>query len=249
MYAPTIDRADLIEAVVSASAQPDLDYGTLQLIHEAGIALGPVSELDFVHVQLAPLKERLAFDPSETKFPLLKERIVADLRKEQIEQFLRELGTGIDQPTSIIIGGSVALTLQGFPRKPTDDIDVVDEIPLAIRERHALTAELARSHGIRITAFQSHFLPDAWERRTHSLPAAGKLQIQLVDAYDVMASKVYSERSRDRQHLRQLAPSIEKAKLHLRLQMFTRSLWQDEKYRGNAIQNWYIVFGDDLDLV
>lgn len=127
LHAPTIDPRDLAGALGSVVRELDLDYRTVQLVYEARQALGPrCSSLDDdiqFHCQ------HVSLDTSEIKFPLLKERLVSSIRPEQVRQYLRDLGTQLRQPVSIAIGGSVAMTLQGLSPRPTDDVDIVDEVP------------------------------------------------------------------------------------------------------------------------
>ncbi|HEU5116775.1 MAG TPA: DUF6036 family nucleotidyltransferase [Isosphaeraceae bacterium] len=241
LYAPTIDPHALSRAISAAIDLPDLDYRTVQLLHEACQALG----FSDPRVQAHALEAGI--DPAERKFPTLKDRIVPELRPEQIRQYLRELGTQVS-PAQITIGGSTAITLQGLPPRPTDDIDVVNEVPAEIRQEPALISQLARDYGISLTHFQSQFLPDGWELRVKSLGSYGNLQVSVVDTYDILAGKVYSARTKDRNDLRRLAPHIDREKLRNRLQSSTRNLWKDDRDRHRAIQNWYVVYGEDLDL-
>ncbi len=170
-----------------------------------------------------------------------------DLRPEQIRQYLRDLGSQISS-TAITIGGSTAITLQGLPPRPTDDIDLVDEVPPEIRQQPALVSRLAKSYGISPTHFQSHYLPTGWELRAKTLGHYGNLQVSAVDVYDILAGKVYSARSKDRDDLRRLAPHIDKARILDRLQSSTEPLWREEQNRQRATQNWYVVYAEDLDL-
>ncbi len=241
LYAPTIDPRELSRAISAAAELPDLDFRTVQLLHEASQALGLQDSRVDLHAQ------KLGIEPAERKFPTLKDRIVPDLRPEQIRQYLRDLGSQISS-TAITIRGSTAITLQGLPPRPTDDIDLVDEVPPQIRQQPALVSRLARSYGISPTHFQSHYLPHGWELRVRSLGSYGNLLVSVVDTYDILAGKVYSARSRDRDDLRRLAPYIDRARLLDRLQSSTEPLWREEQNRQRAVQNWYVVYGEDLEL-
>lgn len=246
LAAPTIDPRDLAGALGSVVREPDLDYRTVQLVYEARQALGPrCSGLDAeiqVHCQ------HVGLDTSDVKFPRLKERLVSNFRPEQVRQYLRDLGTQLRQPVSMTIGGSVAITLQGLSSRPTDDVDIVDEVPPEIRQQRQLISQLAHQYGIQPTHFQSHYLPDGWEGRVKSLGSFGQLQVSVVDAYDILAGKVYSLRSKDRDDLRRLAPEIDQSRLLQRLRIATQRLWRDDRFRQQAVQNWYVVYGEPLDL-
>ena len=60
----------------------------------------------------------------------------------------------------------------------TDDIDVEDEVPSEIRSRHDLLDQLAKSYGLRLTHFQSHYLPEGWQSRLHLLGVFGRPQAE-----------------------------------------------------------------------
>lgn len=242
LYAPTIDPRDLSRAVSAAAELPDLDYRTVQLMHEASQALNLHDPRVEAHAREAGI------DTTECRFPSLRKRLVPDIRSEQVRQYLRDLGSRVSA-TAITIGGSVAVTLQGLPPRSTEDIDLVNEVPPEIRQERSLITQLADIYGIHPTHFQSHYLPDGWESRVKSLGSYGRLQVSVVDAYDILAGKVYSGRRKDRDDLRRLAPHIDKAKLLDRLQSSTARLWRQDQDRQRAVQNWYIVYGEDLALV
>ncbi|MDB5173947.1 MAG: hypothetical protein JWN51_2720 [Phycisphaerales bacterium] len=96
------------------------------------------------------------------------------------------------------IRGSISLILSAGLSRHTEDIDLVDEIPAPLRSEHALLDELAARYGLRLAHFQSHFLPQGWESRTRSYDKVGRLEIHLVDVYDVLVGKLMSNRGKDR---------------------------------------------------
>ena len=50
------------------------------------------------------------------------------MKKSTIVQYLRELGTRLQQSTKLVVGGSSALILQDLLSRSTEEIDVVDEV-------------------------------------------------------------------------------------------------------------------------
>jgi len=178
-------------------------------------------------------------------FSLLIHRIMEPTRAEIVSEFLRELGERVSQPTSISIGGSIALILPGLLSRRTEDINVVDEVPVQIRGDHALLEALSRRYSIRLAHFQSHYLPAGWESRLHSLDTFGQLHVRLVDAGDIFLGKLFSNREKDLDDLRVLASLMDKNELVARLPT-AAVLRAEERLRKNAEQNWYIVYGEAL---
>jgi hypothetical protein len=163
-------------------------------------------------------------------------------------QFLRELGDGTRELSRLEIGGSGALILAGLLRRATEDINAVDEVSAAIRSDHALLDSLAKRYGLRLTHFQSHYLPQGWRGRLHSLGRFGALDVLLVDASDIFVRKLLSNREKDLDDLRVLATTIDRNALAIRLRDSAQSLLAEPTLRQNAARNWYIVYGEQLPL-
>jgi hypothetical protein len=123
---------------------------------------------------------------------------------------------------------------------------VVDEIPAELRAQHQLLDDLARRYLLRLTHFQSHYLPDGWQSRVHSLDTFGTMQVFLVDPLDVFVGKLFSVRTKDRDDLRVLRPTLDKARLVSRLQSSTNAFRADPRLRAAAEQNWFVLFGEAL---
>ncbi len=260
IVAPTIDPAMLARGIESAVMRENLDWRTLQLIKEGWDALeqaaGSASLDQYLLKRTAHeiSKTILARTSSATnshqeiKFPSLKERLMTHLSPVFLRQFLRELGTRIARPTTITMGGAASLVLQGLISRATEDIDLVDEVPLEIREEHQILAELSSRYGLRIAHFQSHYLPERWQTRTADFGTFGKIQLRLVDPHDIIAGKVYSPRSKDLDDFRLLAPSLDKQRLRELVIRELSSLWSSEGTRQRAMQNWYVVYGENLEI-
>lgn len=246
-----IDPDDLAGAIsVQLDAAPH-DYRTRLLIHDALLALQehwPASRFDAWLSRLPQLARALLTETFEdqTGFPSLKQRIMNITRPEQVERFLRELGTLLPQRRRIVIGGSIALILATDLSRHTEDIDVVDEVPVEIRSLHGQLDSLAQRYGLRITHFQSHYLPAGWESRTRSLGLFGNLEVHLVDVYDVCVSKLMSPREKDLDDLRQLVDQLDRSMLERRVAESAGAHLADAKLAATARRNWYILFGQEL---
>ncbi len=165
---------------------------------------------------------------------------------EVVRQMLRELGCQVGRPVRLCVGGSIALILPGYLERNTDDLDVVDEVPAEIRSMHSFLAQLKKRYGLGVTHFQSHYLPSGWEQRLHSLEPFGKIEVFLVDRYDVFLSKLFSHREKDRDDLREVSPQLDRETLVRRLRETTAALRSDDRLRQAAEKNWYILYGESL---
>ena len=179
-------------------------------------------------------------------FPTLKRRIVNAIKPETVVQLLRELSAHVAQPTRLVIGGSIALLLGGHLARHTDDIDVVDELPAALRSQPELLGNLAARYGLRLAHFQSHYLPSGWEQRVRSIDVFGKLTVLSVDPYDVFVGKLFSTRDKDRDDLRAVAPLLDRATVLDRLTRTTKDLRGEPRLADAAQRNWFILFGEEL---
>jgi hypothetical protein len=249
---PEVDPNDLAEAVIDQVERGSLDYRSRLLIHDSVAALRQYWGEGRLEAWLAgcPVKgeiEAICREPFDRPgFPSLGERLMDKTEPEDIRQFLRELGVQLDHPLRVDVGGSASLILPGYLSRKTDDVDVVDEVPGELRFRHDLLASLRRRYGLSLTHFQSHYLPSGWGQRLHSQAPFGKLQVFLVDVYDVFLSKVTSLRDKDRDDLRVVAPQLDKETLVRKLKDTAGPLLADEHSRQGAEQNWYILYGESL---
>jgi hypothetical protein len=182
----------------------------------------------------------------EYGFPTIKRRIVDATDSETVRQFLRELSHHVVKPTRLIIGGSISLIIAGHLHRQTDDIDIVDEVPAEIRSQHQLLDDLAAQYGLQLAHFQSHYLPEGWDQRLHSMETFGQLQVFVVDAYDVFLTKLFSNRRKDKEDLRALLPHLDRETLRTRFSSTTSALRAEAKLRDAAEGNWYVLFGEKL---
>lgn len=247
-----VDAELLASAVERKAKQPHLDFRTRLLIRDSLEALAAHwgnERLD-QWIAASPAGDRLqgirGAELGPAGFPSLSRRVMDMTRPDTVRQFIRELGAEIDSPARISIGGPIALILSGDLTRRTEDIHVVDEVPAAIRHRHDLLAALAARYNLRLTHFQSHFLPSGWADRLHSLGTFGRLSVFLVDPYDMFLSKLFSAREKDRDDLRVLATRLDRAALTRRLLDAAGRHLADQTLRQNATRNWYILFGQPL---
>lgn len=248
---PWIDPNDLMGALERAVLQP-VDYRTTLLIRDSLDAL----QQHWGKTRLNALLEQSPRGQSlrdlwhqqfeEVGFPTLRGRLMDAISPETVLTYFRDLGVRLRRPAHIVVGGSVALILYGELRRATDDIDVVDELPVEIRNDHQLMNEMAASYGLRLTHFQSHYLPIGWVKRVHSLDVFDRLSVDLVDAYDIFLSKMLSARRKDLDDLRVLAGRLEKSRVEARLRDSCGPLLAEPRYPENAARNWKIVYGEEL---
>ncbi len=249
---PWIDPEALAIALEAQAAQPDLDFRTRLLIRDSLNALSNIWGTDRFESWLnsenscVELREIRIANLGPPGFPTLQQRIMNTLRPQTVLEFLRELGTRLNRPTPMIVGGSIALILSDDLNRATDDINVVDEVPAEIRSQYELLDDLAARYGLRVTHFQSHFLPTGWRERVRSLQQFGNLDVFLIDTCDIFIGKLFSARLKDRDDLRHLIRRLDKARIESRLRSTASSLRAIPLLAKNAEENWYILYGEQL---
>ncbi len=249
---PQVDPDDLAEAVEDQVARNDLDFRSRLLIRDSLGALrhywGPrrlhewLSQCDHEETIRSIWKEELG----EPGFPSLARRMTKKTDPEEVLQYLRELGGQLHRPVQMVVAGLVALILSGHLSRATDDIDVVNEVPSEIRSQHQLLHQLESRYGLHLGHVRSRYFPAGWENRVHSLAPFGRLQVFLLDEYDVLLSKLFSDRDRDRDDLRAVMPLLEKETLVHRLTGHAQSFLAIPHLRSYAEKNWYILYGESL---
>lgn len=177
-----------------------------------------------------------------TPFPSLSARLQTTMKKTTIEQYLREMGSQIQRPVRLVIGGSSALILSGLLNRATEHIDLVDEVPQALRELHEWRAKAQVRYGLYLAHFQSHYLPTGWESRVGSLGSFGRLEVSLVDPIDIFIGKLFSRREKDFDDLRALCEMLSRDQIDARLES-AKALAADNDLRAHAARSYYIIFG------
>jgi hypothetical protein len=249
---PQVDPGELAEAILEQVGQEPLDYRTRLLIRDSVEALRRHWGPERLQAWLAGCPARVRIEMicrerfDRPGFASLSERLMDRTDPELVKQFLRELGSHVSRPVRLCIGGSVALILPGYLARHTEDVDVVDEVPAEIRSQHQLLAQLRKRYALELAHFQSHYLPQGWEHRVHSLEPFGQMQVALVDVHDIFLSKLFGGREKDRDDLRLLAPQLDKDTLTRRLRETTAPLRADAALLRRAEENWYILYGEAL---
>jgi hypothetical protein len=251
---PYIDPDALAAALEQQAKQPgeELDFRTRLLIRDSIRALENCWGADRTRawIQSSSARERfehiLQSDLGPAGFPSLNKRVMKGIDPERVLGYLRGLGDRTTDPARLVIGGSITLILTGLLSRHTEDIHVVDEIPAQIRSQHEMLRALAEAFDLQLTHFQSHYLPGGWENRVRSFDTFGRLQVALVDPYDIFLSKLFSAREKDLKDLRVLKPQLDSQRLTDRLLDTTTALLAEPPLRHNAQSNWYILFGQPL---
>jgi hypothetical protein len=249
---PQIDPGELAEAIEEQASQTDLDYRTRLLIRDSVGALRHCWGDERVQRWLAdfPVGARIKTITQEEferpGFPSLVRRVMEPTKPEKVRQFLRELGSHPPRPTQVRIGGAIALILTGHLVRRTEDVDLVDEVPAAIRSQHRLLERLNQTYNLHLTHFQRHYLPARWEQRLHSLEPFGPLRVSLVDVHDVFLRQLFSAREQDKQDLIVLASHLAKETLARKVKDDCSALLAAADLRRHAEQNWYILYGEAL---
>jgi hypothetical protein len=247
-----VDPRDLADAVEAQAEEKALDFRTRLLIRDSAEALrnywGERRFRDWLEGCAA--RDRIEAirreELGKPGFPFLREQVMEPTRPETIRQFFEELGRELHKTVRVHLGGSGALILTGYLSRRTQDLDVVDELPEEIRSLRKKLEDLSKRYRLEIAHFQSHYLPKGWENRVHSLEPFGRLQVFLVDAYDVFLSKLFSAREKDRDDLRALAPQLDKETVVRRMKE-TTAAWQGESHLLQRAQdNWKILYGEAL---
>ncbi|MGB7157824.1 MAG: DUF6036 family nucleotidyltransferase [Tepidisphaeraceae bacterium] len=80
----------------------------------------------------------------------------------------------------------------------------------------------------------------------YTLGDFGKLQVSLVDPYDIFVGKLFSARQKDREDLNDLTSRLNRDAIVRRLIDSTASLRSDTRLLNAAKRNWYVLFGEEL---
>lgn len=249
--APSIDPEALLAALKCECEHIPRDFRARLLLRDVFVALRRRWGDDRLNARLTQTNRLLlqnieAEDLGEPGFPSVEQRMADPTDPQTLQQFLRELGNAVRKPTRMDVGGSSALILRGLLSRATDDVDVVDEIPHALRAEHALLDGMVLRYGLRLTHFQSHYLPAGWSARVESLGRFGQLDVFLVHPVDIFVGKLFSKRTKDRDDLRMLCTLLDRHAIISRLRTSTAALQADPGLRADAQNNWYILFGEDL---
>lgn len=249
---PQIDPGDLAEALCAEAKENPNEYRSRLLIRDGLDALKAHWGSDRYSRWLSTCPERESltrlseehFD--EVGYPSLRERLMDKTDPAEITQFLLELGRSLRQDLRIDVAGSIALIVPGLIARHTEDIDIVGEVPAPIRENHSLLDELKKSYGLQVGHVQTHYFPTGWQTRATSFGTFGRLQVFMLDVYDVYLSKLFSARRKDIDDLRVLTPQLDKEKLIRRFKDTCGSFLAAPRLAQLAADNWRLLFGEEL---
>jgi hypothetical protein len=247
-----VDPERLAAALSTLCNQSDLDFRTKLLARDSLLALKSHWSGDRFSAWLRKADDRgwlsgiIESDLGSPGFPSLEKRVMEPTRPEIVQQILRELGLRLRTHARIEIGGAIALILSGNISRATEDIDIVNELPPELRSQQSLLDELAARYSLRLTHFQSHYLPTGWDTRVRSIGRFGQLDVFVIDVVDIFVGKLFSARVKDLDDLRALLPQFNKQMILERLRSSAAALMAQPQLAENARRNWYILCGESL---
>ena len=250
---PFIDAARLIAAIDhDLMHTPAPDFRTRLLVRDAGRALRSfLGPRDFAKwLAVSPVGDRihtiLKEDLGKPGFRDIRRRLVASVSLTDIQQVLQLLGQSVHGRVEINIAGSVPTLIHGLTVRPTDDIDIVDEIPAEIREQRATLQRIKKEFGLNLGHVRSHYLPPNWQKRRHYLGDFGGIRAYLVDPIDIFVSKLSSKQEKHKQDLRILAKKLEYSAVRQRLLADGRVFLDAPSLKPQIEANWQFIYQKPL---
>jgi hypothetical protein len=249
---PEIDPNDLARAVEDLAQALELDYRSRLLIRDSVDALRDFwspSRVDdwLAHSSAQDSIRTICLEKfDEVGFRSIRKRLMSKTHPEAIRQYFEQLGQSLHKSLHLDIAGAVSLILPGYIERATSDIDVVGEVPPEIRTQYQLLDDLEKLHGLHLGHVQTHYFPKGWSERVHAFGLFSRLEVSLVDVYDVFLSKLFSARMKDQGDLKVLAPQLDKSILVERFQTTCSDFLSAPRLKELALNNWRILFGDDL---
>src|SRR5207245_2476239 len=109
----------------------------------------------------------------------IRRRLVSNVGSNEIHQIFSLLGERVQDSIDVYIAGSIPTLIQGLTARPTDDIDIVNEVPAQIRKQADLLKRIRSEYGLTLGHVQSHYLPANWQQRRRFLGDFGGLHVYL----------------------------------------------------------------------
>jgi hypothetical protein len=250
---PHIDSATLA-AAIECDLQRNLhpDYRTRLLVRDAAKALRSFwgSRKFDRWLAASPSGKRIRtilderFD--ETGFPHIRRRLVDSIGAAQVKQIFTLLGQNIHDRVEVYVAGSIPTLIEGLTARPTEDIDIVNEVPAEIRKQRTVLRKIQTDYGLSIGHVQSHYLPARWETRRQFLGDFGGLRVYLVEPYDIFVSKLSSKMEKHKDDLRVLAQKLDKETAKQRLLRDGRAFLDDARQRPQIEANWQFIYQEAL---
>jgi hypothetical protein len=250
-YIDSATLATLIEQELERSLAPD--FRTRLLIRDASRAIrsfwGARKFDRWLTGSSAGARVRAILDEDLGRpgFRYIRRRLVTSVNLTMLKQVLELLGHQVHGRVEMTIAGSIPSLVGGLTARPTDDIDIVDEVPAEIRGQRAILQKIKKDYGLAVGHVQSHYLPAGWQRRRKSLGNFGGLRVYLVDEYDVFVSKLSSKREKHKQDLRVMSAKLKKGVARRRLLAEGRAFLDDPKLRPQIEENWRFIYQEPLE--
>jgi hypothetical protein len=241
-----VDARALLHTVADASRESDDDPRTRLLMRDASRILQKHFGDWLVRRHVVGLDSVCAYNDGDDRgFPTLEARVVDATNPDRVLQMFTELGKRIRGSATLIVGGSLPLILNHLIVRKTDDADIVDEVPAVVREQHDLLAELAADFGLRLSHFQSHYLPEGWRDRLQSLGRFGQLDVMLIDPIDVLVGKLFTRRDKDFRDIRVAFSLVDRQTFTERVRRSTSKLREEPAMLAAAVERWGFLTGED----
>lgn len=251
---PHIDSATLAAALEDElQRDPHPDYRTRLLIRDAARALrsfwGAREFTRWLKASLAGPRMAVILQEQfdETGFPHIRRRLVDSIGATQVKQIFSLLGQNISPRIEVHVAGSIPTLIQGLTARPTADIDLVDEVPAAIRSQRKVLRKIQEDYGLILGHVQSHYRPAHWKERRQFLGDFGGLRVYLADSYDIFVSKLSSKQEKHQEDLRVLAGRLDKETARQRLFGAGRAFLDDPRQRPRIEANWQFIYQEALE--
>jgi hypothetical protein len=249
-YIDSTTLAGALEADLESTPQPD--FRTRLLVRDSAVALREYWGARRFGRWLArsPVGERirriLKEDLGEPGFTAIRRRLVDRITSVEVGQIFTMLGHGVHDRVEVYVAGSIPTLIQGLTARPTNDIDIVNEVPEAIRRQRAVLEKIEIQFGLTLGHVQAYYLPANWQQRRQWLGDYGGLRVYLVDVYDIFVSKLSSKLEKHQLDLRVLASKLDKEKAKDRLLGDGRPFLDDTHLRPQIEENWRFIFQEPL---
>jgi hypothetical protein len=250
---PYIDSRTLAAAIeqdLARSADPD--FRTRLLVRDSAVALraywGEHRFAQWLEASaLGPrIRSILEEDLGETGFHAIRRRLVDSIDSTQFGQVFELLGRGIHGRVEIHIAGSVPTLIEGLTARPTEVIELVDEVPAEIRRQRDVLIKIETEFGLRLGQVPSNNLPIRWQDRLRKFGEFGGLSVDLVDVYDLFVSMLPSHERTHQSDLGVLALELDNDIARHRLLTDGRAFLDDPKLRPQIEENWRFIFQEPL---
>jgi hypothetical protein len=250
---PYIDGKSLARALEhDLAVRPQPDFRTRLLVRDAAQALRSFwGHRRFARwladsTQGGQVRTILAEDLGKPGFPSIRRRLVENVDETKVRRIFDLLGCNVHDRVEVYVAGSISTLLRGLTARPTEDIDIVDEVPGSIRSQRTVLRKIKVDYGLTLGHVQSHYLPANWEKRCQWWGDFGGLRVFLVDAYDIFVRKLSSKQKNHQQDLEALALKLDMGKARRRLLRDGRSFLNDPPLKSRIEENWRFVFQEPL---